>query len=360
MERPAAAAAIALVVWTTYFPQAASSGAGNIVRPHSLAAGQTDSSPPSPRDLLRTLARFSDEEWAAADRGQAVARVLDTDSREIAVVGAIRITAPRERLIERYRDIVALERSSLVLRAATFSTPPKAADLLTAPFEEYNLDLRSCRPGDCRVRLSADDIARFHREVDWNSPDWQERSASVWRSVLAAHAVAYLAQGRRGLPDFMNKAEPVSVASELAGLLEDFQFLGAYSPEFHRYIQDFGPRLPDGAQQLVYWTKEDFGVRPILRLSHQVVYRVDAPVAAAIIATNQIYADHYLDASLGVTLAIDARAAGKDGFYMIAVNRARTRSLSGFLRRFVRRTVQSRSRDAMTKILTSSKAGLER
>jgi hypothetical protein len=152
----------------------------------------------------------------------------------------------------------------------------------------------------------------------------------------------------------------VSVASELAGLLEDFQFLGAYSPEFHRYIQDFGPRLPDGAQQLVYWTKEDFGVRPILRLSHQVVYRVDAPVAAAIIATNQIYADHYLDASLGVTLAIDARAAGKDGFYMIAVNRARTRSLSGFLRRFVRRTVQSRSRDAMTKILTSSKAGLER
>lgn len=318
------------------------------------------SGPPSPRDLLRKVARFSDQEWAAVERGQAVARVLETDSREIAVVGAVRIAAPREGLIERYRDIAALERSSLVLRAATFSGTPKPEDLLAAPFEEYSLDLRSCRPGDCRVRLSAEDIARFHREVDWNSPDWQARSASVWRSVLAAHTVAYLARGRPALPHFMNKAEPVSVASELAGLLENFQFLAAYSPEFHRYIQDFGPQLPAGAQQLVYWTKEDFGVRPILRISHQVVYRVDRPVAAALIATNQIYADHYLDASLGVTLAIDAGAAGKDEFYMIAVNRARTRSLSGFFRRLVRRTVQSRSGNAMTRILTSSKTSLER
>ena len=47
-------------------------------------------------------------------------------------------------------------------------------------------------------------------------------------------------------------------------------------------------------------------------------------------------------------------------FYMIAVNRARTRSLSGFIRRFARSTVQKRSREALRKILTSTKTTLEK
>lgn len=78
-----------------------------------------------------------------------------------------------------------------------------------------------------------------------------------------------------------------------------------------------------------------------------------------LVATNQVYADHDLDAALGVTLAIDASDSRGRAFYMIAVNRARTRSLSGFLRRMVRATVQTRGRDAMRKILTATKSGLE-
>jgi hypothetical protein len=45
---------------------------------------------------------------------------------------------------------------------------------------------------------------------------------------------------------------------------------------------------------------------------------------------------------------------------MISVSRARTRSLSGMLRSFVRSTVQNRSRDALRKILVSTKTSLER
>jgi hypothetical protein len=162
------------------------------------------------------------------------------------------------------------------------------------------------------------------------------------------------------MPDFMNKREPLSVASELSLLLPHFDFVAGYSPEFHRYIGEFGPVLPPGAQQLAYWTKEDFGVRPIIRISHQVVHHVNAPVPAVLIATNQLYASHYLDASLGIVVALDASANGREQFHLMAVNRARTRSLSGLLRRFVRRTVQNRSGEAMKKILTSTKASLER
>jgi hypothetical protein len=44
---------------------------------------------------------------------------------------------------------------------------------------------------------------------------------------------------------------------------------------------------------------------------------------------------------------------------MISVSRARTRSLSGILRRLARSTVQSRSREAMRRILTSTKPVIE-
>ena len=44
---------------------------------------------------------------------------------------------------------------------------------------------------------------------------------------------------------------------------------------------------------------------------------------------------------------------------MISMSRARTRSLSGLLRRFVRSTVQSRSRDAMRSVLLTTKVAIE-
>jgi hypothetical protein len=249
----------------------------------------------------------------------------------------------------------------MVLDANRFSAVPQAADLQRIPFEDHSLDLRECRPGDCPVRLSAADIARFHREVNWQSPEWRAQSAAIWRDVLAGYASAYLSNGRRSLPDYMNKREALSVASEVSLLLGQYGFVAAYSPEFYNYLREFGPGGPQGAEHTLYWTKEDFGIRPIIRISHQVIYRTASPMPATMIATNQVYADHYLDAALSLSLAIDAPDIGRGReFYVIAVNRARTRSLGGLLRRMVRSTVQSRCREGIRKMLTGTKVALER
>jgi hypothetical protein len=311
------------------------------------------------RNLLRTIADTTDAEWAAINRGEAVAKVLTTDTREVAVAGAVRIVASSERLIARYREIENLKKSAIVLDVGRFSTPPRPSDLASAQMEEYNLDLRDCEPGNCRVRLSATDIARFHRDVDWRAGDWRERSRAIWRDVLADYAAAFAREGRQGLPTFANKREPLSVPAELASLVERFSFVKEISPAFYVYLREFGPRAPDGAEELLYWSKEDFGVRPVMRLSHQAIYR-PSPSQTVLIATNQIYADHYLDAGLTVTIAIDTAAGGSGpAFYMVSVSRARTRSLSGFMRSFVRSTVQRRSREALEKILASTRTSLE-
>ena len=298
------------------------------------------------------------------ERGEAVAKILDTDTREVAVAGAVRILGSRDRLVARSRDLEGLKRSAAVLDARPFSAVPTPADLQHVTFEERSLDLRNCHPGDCPVRLSADDIARFHKEVNWNGADWRDQSARVWREVLARYAAAYLSNGRTALPDYVNKREALSVASEVALLTSEYGFVSSYSPELAAYLRDFGGKPPAGAQHMLYWTKEDFGIRPIFRISHQVIHQAGGSTPSTLIATNQVYADHYLDAALTVTVALasgdaPASATRAGDFYMISVSRARTRSLSGLLRRIARSTVQSRSREAMRKILTSTKAAIE-
>ena len=310
--------------------------------------------------MLRDIARVTDAEWAAIDRGEAVAKVIDTDNREIAVAGAVRVSAPIDRLLERSRDIENLKRSAIVFDVGRFSQPAQPSDLTRVAIEDYSLDLRDCRPLNCRVRLSESDIARFHREINWQGADWKPRSAALWRDLLATYVRRYQESGREALPVFVYKPPLLSVAAELSGLVDDVAFVSAYSPELVTYLRDLRPPGPRGAEHIIYWSKEDFGVRPILRISHQIIHRVTTP-PAVLVATSQIYADHYLDAALTINLAIEAaRPDQRQSFYLVAVSRARTRSLSGLLRMLVRSTVQSRSRDALRKILTTTKTALER
>jgi hypothetical protein len=329
--------------------------------PVLAASPSSFSSPVEPHDLLRTLG-FSSSEIQSVDQGQSLAKVLDTDRRQIAVVGAVRIHAQRERLLMRYRNVEYLKGSELVVSVGAFSNPPRAEDLKALAFEDYDLDLRECRPGECRVRLSAEDIARFHRNVNWNSAEWRAKSAEVWRDLLAAYAASFRTRGLSALPVYANKSESLGVRDELQVLLGESTFVASLAPEFQVYLKEPAGSPSGTIEKLLYWSKEDFGVRPVMRVTQQAVHTpsVDNRAAPVLISTMQVYANHYLDAALGLTLALEPTGAAPDaGFYLIAVNRARTRSLTGFMRVMVRSAVQNRTRDAMLKILKSTKSGLE-
>ena len=330
----------------------------------ALAAASSGSTPPAAvdaREILQRTAGFTPADFAAIDRGQAVVKVLPTDRREIAVAGAVRIEGNRERLVDRMRAVENLRRSDMVLAVGTFGRPPRADDLLALPFEDYDLDVRSCRPGDCKVRLSSESIARFQREVTWSSTEWRNQSAAVWRHVLAEYAAAYSTQGAAALARYDNKKESLSVRQEYSALLAESNFIAAIAPEFYEYLQDESQVRLSRAEDLLYWSKEDFSLRPVTRITHQTIYRPPAaPGSPVLISTKQIYGTHYLDAALGITLALDVPSTpSSSAFYMVSVNRARTRSLGGFFRGMVRSVVQGRSRDALEKILKATKQSLE-
>jgi hypothetical protein len=302
---------------------------------------------------------FSAREISDIERERPVARVLDTDRRQVAVIGAVKIRAPRDLLAARVRTIDYLKGGGNILHVGQFGRTPSAGDLARLPFEEYDLDVRACRAGDCRVRLSADDISRFHREVNWRSSAWRDESAAVWREVLGGYASAYVRAGPSTLPVYANKEEPLAVADERSLLLGESTVLAACAPDVHAYLQDPARvRLP-GLDTFTYWSVEDFGIRPVIRVIHQGVYRPASAGVPLVVMSDQIYAAHYLDAAVGHAFAIDVPGEEGQAFYMVLTTRARTRSLTGLLRTLVRSTVQSRSREAIAKLLSSTKRALE-
>src|SRR6478609_3945641 len=96
--------------------------------------------------LLRTTAGFTNAELARLDRGEPIARVLDTDRREVAVVGAVRIAGSQAKLFERYRSASAVRTSDVVMETGRFSTPAVPDDLRDLHFEDFDLDqIRTCK-----------------------------------------------------------------------------------------------------------------------------------------------------------------------------------------------------------------------
>jgi hypothetical protein len=321
----------------------------------ALAVAGGEATPGDVRQIWQSVGGFTPQQIAAVERGDPVAKVLHTDRREIAIVGAVRVRGPREPLIARYRDISNLRKSSLVLQVGAFGRPPRTEDLEPLAFEPYDLDApKECRPGQCAIRASADAMVRMRAGVNWEAPDARRQSAAMWREMLAGLARGYATGGDAALPVLANKAEPLGIRDELDGLYAQFGFLSDLAPEVFRYVRDF-PRVPlEGADDTIYWTKNDLGVKPVVGITHQTIY---APATGpAFIVQKRIYGVHYVDAGLGVTMLT---GDGAGGFYLTVVDRVRTRSLVGFTRAIVRSIVQRKSREGVEKVLRSSQQRVE-
>src|SRR5206468_10012047 len=146
-------------------------------------------------------------------------------------------------------------------------------------------------------------------------------------------------------------------ADECKIIFDSSAYFDRLSPEFMNYLRRFPAVRLEGTENILYWSKDDIN-RPVTRVTHLALYP-SRPGAhrPGFIATKQIYAAHYFDAGLGLTCAFED---GTGGFYLVSMNRVRTRSLTSFTRGVVRSIVQRRSREAMEGILRSTKAALER
>jgi hypothetical protein len=296
--------------------------------------------------------------------GSAVVKGLASSARqELAQLGVVGIGIGGEEFVRRFRDIEGFERGPGTPQIGKFGNPPRLADLasLTLPTQDLKA-LQACRPGDCDLKLSTENIRRIQREVNWTAADAARQANDAMRRVLLDLVVAYQTSGNEALGAYDHGAKSVRVGEEFKALLAAPAIVPAPIEPLLRYLQDFPRNRPQDVEEFFYWTVVEFGLKPTVRINHVVIYPLrDTPSTVTYaIATKQLYATHYFDTTLELRFLLDRAATGQRGLYLVSILRSRNDGMTGFSGSLLRPIISRRSRTGIRRYLEYVKRQMER
>jgi len=322
--------------------------------------------PPDLRQFLAAKAHFDNRDLVELAAGKPVAKLLKTKHRnEVAGAGAIRIAVPRDFFLNQLDDIVRYKQiqASPAPEVGKFSSPPQLGDLATLALQPGEIDsLRECRPGNCGVKLPAATIEKFGKEIHWSDNGADASANRLFREFLLARVEAYLQSGDEGLTAYHDKASPVSLVAEFRQLLADAPYVTRLAPRLADCLVRF-PQCDSGVQGFLYWSKEKFGhgLQPVVSATQVLIDREGAGEDGWVWeASKQLYANHYLDCSLGLMLMVEAKEKSDvPAFYLVYLNRSRSDVLKGSLAGLVRGIIQGGVRGEMSERLERIRKQME-
>lgn len=315
------------------------------------------------KEFLRKYFNFSQADFSQLDGGGVITRLPSpADSREVSVLGAIRVGVGRDAFVTRLRDIVNFKKSPNVLQIGRFGRIPRIDDLAGLSIDPEDIEaLRVCRVSDCDVKISAARLERIQRGVNWSSPDYQSDASRLVKQMLLEYVQGYLAGGNSRLGVYQDKEYTHDVAADLVSLLRQTQYIYNYAPDFLRYLEQYPQGRPAGTEDFIYWSKEKFGLKPVISLTHVSIYRKNRAGGTDLyIASKQLYASHYFESSLGFTFFLDdTQNSSRPSGYLIYLNRSRADGLRGRFSDAKRRLIARELSDGMEKNLQLLKARLD-
>jgi hypothetical protein len=310
--------------------------------------------------VLREKAGFDETGFAALEQGQTVVRLLTTqDKREVAVCGLVSLQVPADVFLQSFREGMARKTNPAILEIGSLSSTPTLDDLKTLTIENRDLDdLKDCVVGDCRLKLSAAMIERFHKEVDLQAPDYRIQAAQLLKQMLLEYVRDYLARGDIALIEYNDKAKEVRLAEEQRALVTASGYVNDVLPKFPQSLKGFSTSELRLVENVIVWSKIKFGLKPVIAINHIMVYkRAEETGPQVLIASKQIYANHYFNSSLALTAFVNIPGANP-GSYLFYENRSRADGLEGMFSKIKRGIVEDRAVDGLKAILESSKVNL--
>src|SRR5690349_5804042 len=154
--------------------------------------------------------------------GDPVTRMLPSDaSKEVAVFGAIWINASPRAYVNRVRDIESFEKGGPFRITKKISDPAMLDDFsqLELPADDVK-DLRRCRPGDCKVKLSEKGLEAFRTQVRWNTESEKDDADGAFRRLALDYVNGYREGGNARLAVYRDSEHPVFVADEFRSMIE--------------------------------------------------------------------------------------------------------------------------------------------
>jgi hypothetical protein len=281
--------------------------------------------------FLRTGVALDSTQIMAVRRGEAVATVLDTElSREIAVFGIAAVGLSRDAYVRRVLDFGDSTGTPSRRRFGIFNRPPAPADVRDVAIAQRDVsELKDCRPGACVMKLPATVMTRLREEIDWSAGDVQAQVSAIARQGLIAYVTDYLTRGDSALVVYDDRGG-IRASEAFADLLAATPQVYQYVPALERYLVGYpGVALPE-AVEVLFWSEDELPrLRPVLSVTHLVVYAPPEHPDLTLVAAKQIYANHYFEAAFDLTCFVEAAAdgAGHNG-YLVVLRRFRFDQLS--------------------------------
>lgn len=292
----------------------------------------------SPAAVLEKCCAISAQDLTALNEGHALGRLIKLgDDTDIAVMGAIRLTAPKDAYLDWYRRVENYKYSSMVKEAVQFHVPPRPEDVAPFVIDSNQIKLlKECKPGKCSFKFSNQEIARSQSELDWTAQDVSDKAAALAKSILMQHVARYMKKGNAGLPEYNDKPEAMSVLATFRSILDSSSYVKVAFPELYARLSEYrGTNGDTHNDDIVYWSREHygFGLKSLVNVTHTTTYKASPSVT--VLAAKQIWASHYYDGSLGITVLVDANP----GTYLVYLNRSRIDLLrnAGFKRWLVKK-----------------------
>jgi len=274
--------------------------------------------------FLRQSIGLDSAQLVLVERGEGVVKVLDTrDRRDVALFGIITADVARAAYVAKALDFKNSLRAPSRTHFGIFSNPAIAADVAAVTISMRDVeDMNDCRPGDCVVKLPATDMRRIHEETNWSENDIQAQLGAYARRRLVEYVTDYRARGDSAMAIYDDRGRlNVHASDAFAAMLAESPYVYQNVPSLGRYLAAYPREKLAGATEVLFWSEDAMPrLRPILSVTHQVVYTPPELPGVTLIAAKQLYANHYFEAALDVTCVVER---GGSGSYLLVLRRYR-------------------------------------
>ncbi len=177
--------------------------------------------------------------------------------------------------------------------------------------------MKHCKPGKCDVKLGTPGFALLS-SVDWSASGAEGRAAAVLNQAIVDYVTAYSRGGTDAMGDVLDKEAPKSRSQEYRALLAHSPYLVDYVKEFSDYLAVYPNGMLAGAEDVLYWTQDNFGLKPVVSAYHATIYKGPRGV---LVANKLLGASHYFNASLEIMAGVPT--ADGQGLYLLSLFRTR-------------------------------------
>jgi hypothetical protein len=327
-----------------------------VVSESSIGAAETARDPFA---FFRPSVITSDADRQHLDAGGTVSRVIAGQQRAIAVFSATPVDVNGDRFVSWMRRIAALKEGEYVAAIERFSNPPRLEDLERLTLDAGDIeDLERCRPGRCGLKLSAAEIEELQRTLHAAGGNRRNVIQDAFRRLVLRRVQTYAAGGHHALASYEDRSRSVSLEASFSGLVQQSAFLGQHIPALAAFLDRWPDRPMPEVESFLYWSKERLGAKAIISVTQISIMRGDGHATPDAIAVGkQVFATHYMDASLSVTAIVCDHSTAQR--YMAYLNRTDVDVLGGLWGGMVRRVLERRLRSEAPAILQTLRGRLE-